>query len=91
MPTFRTQSTPNPNSIKVTTDAGPFISEGMESFNTKLEADQHPLGAAVFTVPGVASVFIMPDFLTVTRDPTASWDLLLPALQETLATHFEAR
>ena len=88
MPTFRTQQTPNPNSIKITTDAGPFIENGMLSFNSPMEAEDHDLAARLFRAPGLASVFIMPDFLTVTKLPAAQWEEVLPPVKSILADFF---
>ncbi|ARA92625.1 hypothetical protein AWN76_005220 [Rhodothermaceae bacterium RA] len=88
MPTFRTHLTPNPNSIKITTDAGPFIDSGMLSFNTPTEAEGHDLAEQLFRTPGLAGVFIMPDFLTVTKQPAATWDDVLPTVKSILADYF---
>jgi hypothetical protein len=73
MARFKTQSTPNPNSLKITRDGHRFIQSGMESFSSVAEATGHPLGEALMALPGVANVFILPDFLTVTKTPDAKW------------------
>ncbi|MBO6577293.1 MAG: NifU N-terminal domain-containing protein [Rhodothermales bacterium] len=78
-----THPTPNPNSLKITR-AERFIEEGMESFATSLEAEGHALGEPLFRIPGVINVFILPDFLTVTKDPAARWDDVLPGVKEVL-------
>lgn len=91
MPTFQAQPTPNPNSIKLTTDAGPFIEHGMESFGSPAEADAHPLGRRLFAIDGVINVFVLPDFLTVTKDPGTNWNAVLPRVEQTLAGWFEER
>ena len=90
MPTITTHPTPNPNSIKLTTDAGGFVEDGMLSFNSKQEAGDHPIGKKLFQVTGVASVFVMPAFLTVTKHPAASWDELLPTVTHILEEHLAA-
>ena len=87
MPTFKTHGTPNPNSLKITTDTGPFIAGGLESFSTAHEAQSHPLGRALFSVDGVENVLILPAFVTVTKAPDADWNALLPAVEEALAAH----
>lgn len=86
---FQTHPTPNPNSLKFTTDSGPFIEQGMESFASKDEARDHPLGKALFQHDGVINVFILPDFLTVTKDNSVDWDVLFPKVEATLRSHFE--
>lgn len=89
MPRFDTHLTPNPNSIKITTDAGPFLDGGMASFNNAQEAEGHPLGSRLFAVPGIANVFILPQFVTITKHPAASFDEILPGVEHALAAHFE--
>ncbi len=91
MSTFTTHPTPNPNSLKITTDAGPFIEESMAAFGSADEAEAHPLGRRLFAVTGVADVFITPDFLTVTKRASGQWDLILPKVNEVLGEHFEKR
>lgn len=84
-----THPTPNPNSLKITTDVGPFIESGMESFSSPEEAESSPLGKRLFSVPGVANVFILPDFLTISKQPAADWDLVLPMIERVLQSYFE--
>ncbi|HEX7070517.1 MAG TPA: NifU N-terminal domain-containing protein [Rhodothermales bacterium] len=88
MPRFNTDPTPNPNSLKFTTDAGLFIPSGMESFSSAAEAEAHPLGSRLFAIPGVANVFILPQFLTITKTPAANWNVLLPKVRAALEAHF---
>lgn len=80
-----THPTPNPNSLKITRDSGPFIESGMESFGSASEAAGHPIGEPLFEIEGVANVFILPVFLTITKDPAAKWDPILKAAREILA------
>ena len=89
MPSFQTQATPNPNSIKIVTDGGPFIEGGMESFDSAQAAADHALGRRLFAIEGVANVFILPQFVTVTKHPAAEWNLILPAVEAALEAHFE--
>ncbi len=84
MPAIHVEPTPNPNSLKFTLEQGHFIESGMESFRSAEEAASHPLGSRLFALPGVDNVFIMPQFLTVTKKPEADWEELLPRIQETL-------
>ncbi|PSR02951.1 MAG: scaffolding protein [Bacteroidetes bacterium QS_8_68_28] len=90
MPDFNTESTPNPNSLKITTDAGPFIEEGLASFGSAEEAEGHPLGERLFSLAGVENLLVMPEFLTVTKGAGTEWDLLLPKVERVLEAHFDA-
>ena len=89
MPRFNSEPTPNPNSLKITTDRGAFIDGGLESFASPEEAAHHPLGRRIFAVPGVANVFVLPQFLTVTKTPAANWNDLLPKIEGALSGYFE--
>jgi hypothetical protein len=88
MPKFTTHSTPNPNSVKITSDGPPFVESGMLAFNSATEAADHALGRQLFRVQGLASVFMMPDFLTVTKHPAATWDEVLPTVKSVLDEYF---
>lgn len=88
MPSFQAQGTPNPNSIKIITDGPSFISEGMESFNSAHEAEAHALGRRLFAVPGVANVFILPQFVTVTKHPASRWADVMPGVEAALDAYF---
>ena len=66
--------TPNPNAMKFTLDA---------SVPDDLEAS--PFGQALLAIPGVASIFGVVDFVTVTRVPDADWDGIVPAVIEAAA------
>jgi len=90
MADFRAEPTPNPNSLKLTTTAGPFIKEGMVSFNSPEEASDHPMGEPLMRIPGVVNIFILPQFLTVTKQPAASWEEVLPKVKQALQPHFDA-
>lgn len=88
MPSFEVQTTPNPNSLKITTDAGPFIDDGFASYTSIEEASDDPLARAIFRVEGIMNVLMMPQFLTVTKSPEADWDTVLPQVREALNQHF---
>lgn len=73
--------TPNPNSLKFTLRNGTFIEAGMESFNSPEDAAGHVLGQRIFEIDGVTNVFILPEFLTVTKEPSAAWDDIIPGVE----------
>lgn len=89
MPSFSTQATPNPNSVKITASDGTFIDDGMRAFSTAEEAEGDPLGHRLFAVGGIADVFVVPDFLTITKQAGASWDLLMPKVKNVLNDYFD--
>lgn len=90
MPSFDYSPTPNPNSMKFTTSAGPFIDTPMESFSSPQQAETHALGRALFAIEHVTNVFVMPQFLTITKSDTGDWNAILPAVEGVLERHFES-
>jgi hypothetical protein len=85
---FETHPTPNPNSTKITVDGRTFIDAGMESFSSAAQAGGHPLGSRLFAIDGIVNVFIMPQFLTVTKAPDADWNAVMTGVEAALKEHF---
>jgi hypothetical protein len=82
------QPTPNPNAVKFTVSQ--MVSPGgSKSFNSRADAASHPLAASLFEIPGVLSVFFLNDFITVTREPGADWEAIVPAAEAAIRAHFE--
>lgn len=88
MPAFDTHLTPNPNSLKITTNGDPFIESGMESFHAGEDPVDHPLGRRLLGVRGLANVFVVPQFVTVTKHPAAEWDEVVPGVMSALTEYF---
>lgn len=82
---IRVQQTPNPNAMKYVLPRRVVEGSGSRSFYSATQAEADPLAAAVFAVAGVASVFMADDFVTVTKQPHASWDAITPAVVQALA------
>ncbi len=51
------------------------------NFSSAPAAAGHSFGQAVFAVAGVAAVFGVNDFVTVTREPDAPWEPIIAAVQ----------
>lgn len=79
--------TPNPNSLMFSTSGPPFLAQGMLAFASAAEAAGNALGEALFALEGVINVFVVPDFVTVTKRPEADWEAILPAAERILADH----
>ena len=65
------QPTPNPNALKFLLDRQ--IAEQPTSFFGAEAAADHPIGRRLFAVPGVSSVLLLGDFVTVNKSADASW------------------
>jgi len=81
---IRGEPTPNPNALKFV--VGGHFGKPM-SFVAGRPAD-HPAAAALLALPGVTSVFMTADFVTVSKAPDAFWDEITPAARRILAEHF---
>jgi hypothetical protein len=88
MPDIRSEPTPNPNSIKFTADGATFA-DGVHAFSSADEAGDHPLARRLFALPGVDDVFLTPQFVTVSKQPSAEWAQLTPKVENVLSDHLE--
>jgi hypothetical protein len=77
-------STPNPDATKFTLDT-----RLPEMFNVTdaQQAAAIPFAADVFAAGGVASVFGVNDFVTVTRQSGADWGPIIAAVQTAAGAH----
>ena len=79
-------STPNPNALKFTVgvDVG-----GPATFVAGRDIDD-PTAAALVAIDGVTSVFMTADFVTLSKTPDSSWDVIAPLATTLLEQRFEA-
>jgi NFU1 iron-sulfur cluster scaffold homolog, mitochondrial len=66
------QGTPNPNARKFLLDQS--VSEQPVSYFNAAAAAGHELAAELFQVPGVSSLLLLGDFITVNKQAEAPWD-----------------
>ena len=85
--TVSIRPTPNPDSLMFRLDGGTALESGMLAFFSAAEAAASPLGAALFALPGVASVLIVPAFVTVTKTPEADWTPLADEAEHVILAH----
>lgn len=80
------QETPNPNAVKCILDR-PIrdASLGPASFRTPAAAGDDPAARALFQIPGVTSLLINADWITVNKAPTAEWKKIKSGVSSTLA------
>jgi nicotinamide mononucleotide (NMN) deamidase PncC len=83
-PKVKFHETPNPDAGKFT--VGRTLVEGRRgrTFSSAEAAAGDPLAARLFAEPGVKAVFVVADFVTVTKDAAASWADLAPRVQAAL-------
>lgn len=84
-----TEANPNPNSMKFVANFM-LVREGTDYFFADAEsASQSPLAQELFQFPYVKGVFIMSNFVTITKDDATSWDEVKHELKHFLTQYFE--
>jgi hypothetical protein len=76
--------TPNPEAGKFT--VGRTLVEGRRgrTVDSAAAAEGDPVAARLLAEPGVRSIFIVADFVTVTREPGMAWSDLAPRVKTAL-------
>jgi len=86
----RTKETPNPNALQFVINAV-LLDNGNISFASKKEAENDKMATALFERSGVLSVFVMDNFVTVTKDEKTSWvplkDRVWKTIEETVSLY----
>jgi hypothetical protein len=80
----RFQPTPNPNAGKFIANRSLVEGKSSRSFYNAEQAAADPVAHALFDVEGVASIFMVEDFVTVTKQADADWSELIPRVIETM-------
>ncbi|XP_015790067.1 NFU1 iron-sulfur cluster scaffold homolog, mitochondrial [Tetranychus urticae] len=88
---IQTQDTPNPNSLKFLPGVT-VLESGTMDFSDRLSAvKRSPLANALFRIEGVKSVFLGPDFITVSKvDEDVEWRVLKPEIFAVLVDFFSS-
>lgn len=85
MKVLEAQPTPNPNALKFIVE-GSLSDQPLSFFNADAAKD-HALGSKLFAIPGVTSLLILNDFVTVSKAPDAVWRQITPAAKRVIAEH----
>ncbi|MEJ2186659.1 MAG: NifU N-terminal domain-containing protein [Gemmatimonadota bacterium] len=78
------QPTPNPNAGKFVTDRSVVPDGGSRSYFDPEEAREDPVARALMGLSGVQSIFMVDDFITVTKAAAADWDDLIPEVSRVI-------
>ncbi len=79
----RTRETPNPNALQFVVNAV-VLDNGNVSFANKEEAKDDKMAVALFEKPGIINVYVMENFITVTKDDKTSWVPLKDRIWKTI-------
>ncbi len=82
------ETTPNENALKFSINQ-PAIESGHKTYSNPEAAEESSVAKALFQIEGVASVFLMADFITVTKQPTANWETIQPAAVDAIQGAYE--
>lgn len=85
--TVEFQQTPNPNAGKFVVSQQVAPVGTSKSYYDPDEAREDPVARALMGLEGVRSVFMVDDFITVTKTPAARWDALVPRVEEAIREH----
>lgn len=77
------QPTPNPNALKFILDRS-VAAQPISFFNADA-AQGHPLACKLFAIPGVSSLLLLGDFITVNKRPEANWAEIKRVVRQVLA------
>ncbi len=83
---IQTETTPNPATLKFL-PGRTVLATGTLDMRDATEAEQSPLAAGLFAIPGVGGVFFGSDFVTVTKTG-GDWQQLKPAILGVIMEHF---
>lgn len=84
-PSVRFQPTPNPNAGKFVVNRPVVGGNASKSYYSALQAADQPVASALFEIPGVQSLFMVEDFITVTKAADADWQQLIPEVSAAIA------
>lgn len=86
---IETETTPNPATLKFL-PGETVLGTGTADFASSEVAAKSPLAEALFSLPGVARVFLGADFITVTKTDETGWQALKPQVLGAIIEHFVA-
>ena len=86
-PTIEFQQTPNPNAGKFVVSQQVAPVGTSKSYYDRDEAREDPVARALMAIDGVRSIFMVDDFITVTKNHAARWDALVPRVEEAIREH----
>lgn len=84
---IRYENTPNPATLKfhfpqIVTDTGFDVPSARES-------ERSPLASKIFGFPWTSSVYVGPDFMTITKQDWVDWSVLAEPLAGLIQEHFD--
>ena len=89
MITIYAEATPNPQTLKFVCNKM-LVERGVFEFENAEEAEKSPLAEGLFKLDFVKGVFIMSNFVSITKDPGYKWVDLIPSLKPHIKEFIES-
>jgi len=86
---IQTEPTPNPTTLKFLPGVE-VMAHGTADFAHAEGAGRSPLAGRLFAVPGVTSVFLGSDFVTVGKSDASDWSVVKPQVLAAIMEHFSS-
>ncbi|MEE8487189.1 MAG: NifU N-terminal domain-containing protein [Gemmatimonadota bacterium] len=83
VPDVQVQGTPNPNAAKFVLERSVLGDEGRTYFDAE-SAEHDSLAARLFRVAGVRALFMVDNFITVTKADESSWDDMVDTIRTSI-------
>ncbi|QPJ66496.1 MAG: NifU family protein [Candidatus Nitrohelix vancouverensis] len=80
---IRTRETPNPNALQFVLNAQ-ILDVGNKSYSTLSESESDPMGKAIFELEDIQNVYVMQNFVTVTKSGASYWGPLKDKVWKTI-------
>ena len=80
-------TTPNENAMKYTLNCN-SIESGHKTYANAQAAEDSPVAKALFAIDGVSQVFLMADFISVTKKTEVSWSNLEASILEAIKSSY---
>ena len=84
---IQTEQTPNPATLKFL-PGREVLGAATADFRDPEGASASPLAERLFRIEGVTGVFLGSDFVTVTKDDMAEWQILKPSILGVIMEHY---
>ena len=84
----RVDATPNPDAMKFTLNKK--VAEQPTTIADAQAADTNPVAKALFALKGVKSLFLLNDFITLSKDASAEWGAIVPEAERILKEHYKS-
>ncbi len=81
------EETPNPSTLKFLPGRS-VLDKGTREYKDEEAALASPLAQRLFSIAGVTTVFLAPDFISVSKADNIDWDELKPTVLTAIMEHF---